>query len=118
MTLADRIVVLSAGHIEQVGPPLELYERPANLFVAQFIGSPMNIVPVKIDDAGDQTRVSPRRQLGLGSDCDGRERKGQSRQLRRPPGRPDADHRRQLLFEGTVDIVEALGEVTLLTSKT
>ncbi len=58
MTLADRIVVLSAGHIEQVGPPLELYERPANLFVAQFIGSPaMNIVPVKIDEAGDHTRV-------------------------------------------------------------
>ena len=40
MTLADRIVVLSAGRIEQVGAPLELYEHPANLFVAGFIGSP------------------------------------------------------------------------------
>jgi multiple sugar transport system ATP-binding protein len=40
MTLADRIVVLSAGRIEQVGSPLELYEHPRNLFVASFIGSP------------------------------------------------------------------------------
>ena len=46
MTLADRIVVLEYGKIAQVGTPRELYERPANLFVAQFIGSPkMNIVP-------------------------------------------------------------------------
>jgi len=40
MTLADKIVVLSAGSIEQVGSPLELYDHPANLFVAGFIGSP------------------------------------------------------------------------------
>ena len=46
MTLADRIVVLEFGKIAQVGSPRELYERPANLFVAQFIGSPrMNVVP-------------------------------------------------------------------------
>jgi len=46
MTLADRIVVLQAGRIEQVGSPRELYDRPGNLFVAQFIGSPkMNILP-------------------------------------------------------------------------
>ncbi len=46
MTLADRIVVLEYGKIAQVGTPRELYERPANLFVAQFIGSPkMNILP-------------------------------------------------------------------------
>ncbi|MFK7879034.1 ABC transporter ATP-binding protein [Roseobacter sp.] len=45
MTLADRIVVLEGGNIAQVGTPRELYERPANLFVAQFIGSPrMNIL--------------------------------------------------------------------------
>jgi len=40
MTLADRIVVFSSGRVEQVGAPLELYHRPANLFVAGFIGSP------------------------------------------------------------------------------
>ncbi len=45
MTLADKIVVLSAGAIEQVGSPMELYNRPANLFVAGFIGSPqMNFI--------------------------------------------------------------------------
>ncbi|WP_293855250.1 ABC transporter ATP-binding protein [uncultured Alsobacter sp.] len=47
MTLADRIVVLRDGLVEQVGTPRELYENPFNLFVAQFIGSPkMNILPV------------------------------------------------------------------------
>ncbi len=46
MTLADRVVVLRDGLIEQVGTPLELYDRPANQFVAQFIGTPqMNILP-------------------------------------------------------------------------
>ncbi|BFO56696.1 MULTISPECIES: ABC transporter ATP-binding protein [Comamonadaceae] len=46
MTMADKIVVLRAGRIEQVGSPLELYNRPANRFVAGFIGSPrMNFVP-------------------------------------------------------------------------
>ncbi|WP_404401458.1 ABC transporter ATP-binding protein [Pelagibacterium halotolerans] len=46
MTLADRIVVLQAGQIEQIGSPIDLYQKPANLFVAQFIGSPkMNVVP-------------------------------------------------------------------------
>jgi multiple sugar transport system ATP-binding protein len=45
MTMADRIVVMRDGLIEQIGTPLELYDRPANLFVAQFIGSPaMNVV--------------------------------------------------------------------------
>ena len=47
MTLADRVVVLRDGIIEQVGTPLELYDRPANQFVAQFIGTPqMNVVPL------------------------------------------------------------------------
>ena len=49
MTLADRIVVLEFGEIAQVGSPRELYEKPANLFVAQFIGSPrMNVMPAKV----------------------------------------------------------------------
>src|SRR5207249_3526536 len=44
MTMADRIAVMNEGRIEQLGRPLELYDRPANLFVAQFIGSPaMNV---------------------------------------------------------------------------
>lgn len=49
MTLADRIVVLNAGRVEQVGRPLELYENPDNLFVAGFIGSPrINLFPVRV----------------------------------------------------------------------
>ena len=49
MTLADRIVVLNGGLIEQVGAPMELYDHPANLFVAGFIGSPkMNLIPAEV----------------------------------------------------------------------
>jgi multiple sugar transport system ATP-binding protein len=52
MTMADRIVVMRAGKLEQSGPPLELYDRPANAFVAGFIGSPaMNLWP-GVADAG------------------------------------------------------------------
>jgi multiple sugar transport system ATP-binding protein len=50
MTLADRIVLLRDGRIEQVGTPMELFARPANRFVARFIGSPsMNIVPGRLE---------------------------------------------------------------------
>ena len=56
MTLADRVVVLRDGVIEQVGTPLELYDRPANRFVAQFIGMPqMNILSTKGLDAPEGT---------------------------------------------------------------
>ena len=49
MTMADRIVVMHDGIVEQVGTPLELYDRPANLFVASFLGSPaMNFVPGRL----------------------------------------------------------------------
>jgi multiple sugar transport system ATP-binding protein len=58
MTLANRIVVLSAGKIEQVGTPLELYEYPDNLFVAGFIGSPkMNFIDAHIVQASAQEAV-------------------------------------------------------------
>jgi multiple sugar transport system ATP-binding protein len=51
MTMADRIVVMQGGKVEQVGPPLELYDRPCNIFVATFIGSPaMNIIIGEIRD--------------------------------------------------------------------
>ncbi len=55
MTLADRIVVLRGGVVEQVGAPLELYQRPANLFVAGFLGSPaMNVITGQVEQAGAQ----------------------------------------------------------------
>ena len=54
MTLADKIVVLEAGHVRQIGSPLELYHRPQNQFVAGFIGSPrMNFLTVEAVAAGD-----------------------------------------------------------------
>jgi multiple sugar transport system ATP-binding protein len=49
MRLADRIVVMREGRIEQAGPPIEVYDRPASLFVAHFVGSPgMNFVPGRV----------------------------------------------------------------------
>ena len=53
MTLADKIVVMNGGHIEQTGSPLDLYRKPANRFVAGFLGSPrMNFIPATINAAG------------------------------------------------------------------
>ena len=59
MTLADRIVVLQAGRIEQIGTPMELYHHPTNLFVAEFIGSPkMNVLPAStVRSDGDAAEV-------------------------------------------------------------
>jgi multiple sugar transport system ATP-binding protein len=60
MTMADKIVVLNAGNIEQYGSPLELYERPANIFVAGFIGSPkMNFI------SGDAARQYNAATIGI-----------------------------------------------------
>ncbi len=60
MTMADKIVVLRAGHIEQVGSPLELYRAPRNLFVAGFIGSPkMNFI------GGDEAAKHSAKTIGI-----------------------------------------------------
>ncbi|MDQ2764630.1 MAG: sn-glycerol-3-phosphate ABC transporter ATP-binding protein UgpC [Pseudomonadota bacterium] len=64
MTMADKIVVMHAGHVEQMGAPLDLYDRPANRFVAGFIGSPaMNFIMGRVEDgafrAGDATLPLP-----------------------------------------------------------
>ena len=60
MTLADRVVVMNQGRIEQVGPPQELYHNPATRFVAGFIGSPsMNFLPVQVfDDGGLKVKLA------------------------------------------------------------
>jgi len=58
MTMADRIVVMRDGHIAQIGAPLALYDRPANVFVAGFIGSPaMNLIPGVIRDRDGHRRI-------------------------------------------------------------
>ncbi len=66
MTMADRIVVMHSGHIEQMGTPLELYDEPKNLFVAGFIGSPaMNIVKGEL--AGSTLRLADGTTIELGA---------------------------------------------------
>jgi multiple sugar transport system ATP-binding protein len=58
MTLADRIVAMHGGVVQQVGTPLDLYDRPANLFVAGFIGSPgMNFLDGEAVTASGQTSI-------------------------------------------------------------
>lgn len=79
MTMADKIVVMHDGKVEQIGSPLEVYDRPNNLFVAGFIGSPaMNMIKGRIDPtspdhftAGDGTRLplgQPAPQSAIGKD--------------------------------------------------
>ncbi len=67
MTLADRVVVMNDGVIEQVGPPQELYHHPANRFVAGFIGSPgMNFMPVRVlDDSGLKMQLADGTKLAI-----------------------------------------------------
>src|SRR5207253_105940 len=58
MTMADRIAVMSGGSVQQLGPPDEIYDRPANLFVAGFIGSPtMNFLSGTVGSIGDSSVV-------------------------------------------------------------
>ncbi|MHA3979870.1 ABC transporter ATP-binding protein [Halovulum sp. GXIMD14794] len=116
MTLASRIVVLAGGGIAQVGSPLELYERPENEFVAQFIGSPkMNLLPGKITGTGQQTTVALDGGGSVVSDYPSTEA-----MMDAPVNvgiRPEdfvAVDGDSYAYRGEVAIDEALGEVTLL----
>ena len=116
MTLADRIVVLKDGHIEQVGSPMELYKNPGNLFVAQFIGSPaMNILPAKIDKAGAQTVVSHvggrTATLPIATPASAA---GTAVSFGVRPEDLAVATGSSYLFEGLIDYVEQLGEVQLV----
>ena len=116
MTLADRIVVLNAGRIEQVGTPLELYLDPANLFVARFIGSPaMNTVPCTIEAGGAAPRVTPRggRTVAVPAKIPEGD-KGKSGTFGVRPEDLTLAAPGEGIFTGTVDLVEKLGEVTLV----
>ena len=60
MTMGARIAVMKAGRLQQVGAPLEVYERPANTFVAQFMGTPsMNLLPVAVSEGGRTIAAGP-----------------------------------------------------------
>jgi multiple sugar transport system ATP-binding protein/alpha-glucoside transport system ATP-binding protein len=116
MTLADRIVVLKDGYIEQVGAPMDLYLRPGNLFVAQFIGSPaMNILPAKITKAGKTTEVDF--EYGGTASVPVETPSNATGQAISFGVRPEdlfVARGDKALFEGEVDYVEKLGEVQLV----
>jgi len=116
MTLATRIVVLANKGIAQVGTPLELYERPENEFVAQFIGSPaMNLLSGEIVETGQTTTIK----LDAGGTAKSavptqESDKGLKVNIGvRPEDMLETDSD-DFIFEGKVNITEALGEVTLL----
>jgi sn-glycerol 3-phosphate transport system ATP-binding protein len=68
MTLADRLVIMNKGTIEQIGTPKEIYERPATLYVAGFVGSPaMNILPATVGGAGMSVLLGDGQELDIQS---------------------------------------------------
>ncbi len=116
MTLATRIVVLANKGISQVGTPLELYERPENEFVAQFIGSPaMNLLPGRITATGARTTVELEGGGSARSDVptDEADMGAEVNLGVRPEDLVETDGA-DFLYEGEVEILEALGEVTVL----
>jgi ABC-type sugar transport system ATPase subunit len=116
MTLADRIVVLNAGRIEQVGSPMDLYLHPDNLFVARFMGSPaMNTVPCTIDSGGGTPVVTPLGGKPVGVEIDIPDSaRGQKGTFGVRPEDLTLTEAGNAIFTGTIQIVEKLGEVTLI----
>ena len=108
MTMADRIVIMKDGYIQQVGTPSEVYHKPSNTFVAQFIGAPsMNMLSGKV--ANGSIRLGPETEIELGLALDDG----------RPVilgVRPDDLHPddTDTLVEGTVTVREPLGAETLI----
>jgi len=119
MTLADRIVVFKDGYIEQVGTPLDLYNNPANLFVAQFIGSPsMNILNgmAEKDSTGSVRFLSDCGAiLDIGIQSDGVSTGDRISIGIRPENTHVADaNANGGVLTGIIDFVEHLGEVQIL----
>ena len=113
MTLADRIVVLQAGRVQQIGTPEDIYERPATAFVAGFMGAPaMNLLPCRLEPG---RAILP---AGEAMPLPGVNRAGEAwlgirpeRLIWLPPGAPDAASE----FRGAARVVEPLGSETLVT---
>jgi len=114
MTMADKIVVLSAGRIEQVGSPLELYHRPNNLFVAGFIGSPkMNFLKVNVKPAeGGNLSVALPGGVSLTMAAEGKPALGEMTFGIRPE-HIDATGTGDVVLESKVHLAEYLGSETL-----
>jgi multiple sugar transport system ATP-binding protein len=112
MTLGDRVAVMRAGALQQVGTPAELYDNPKNLFVAGFIGSPaMNFMPAEL--SGGRLRL-PIGEVDAGQLAGGRG-DGEVVAGLRPESFEDAGvvgdlkQERGLVFEAEIDLVESLG---------
>jgi multiple sugar transport system ATP-binding protein len=121
MTLGDRVVVMKDGVVQQVGEPLELYGRPANRFVASFIGSPaMNFVDVRLTEGHDdlwaeasglRIRVPAAKREALRRHAGGKVVLGvRPEALRMANGADVADYS----FDSKVEVVEPLGNEILL----
>ncbi len=114
MTLGDRVAVMRAGALQQVGTPAELYDNPVNLFVAGFIGSPaMNFMPGEI--SGGKLKL-PIGEVDLGDlDVKGDGKDGQVIAGLRPENLEDVEvigdlkEERGIVFEAEIDLVESLG---------
>ena len=109
MTLADRIVIMKDGHIQQVGTPSDVYENPANLFVAQFIGAPsMNTLPGSFADGVVSLDAGPEIPTNKKIDTD------KVTIGIRPSALIPAKGDEASIFEGTVKFVEPLGAEALV----
>ena len=121
MTLADKIVVLDAGKVRQVGSPLELYHKPNNMFVAGFIGSPkMNFLDVEAVDASAQGVTVKSADFGkqLIPVKSGSVKKGDKLKLGIRPEDMRADDKGELKIAGMIELVEQLGHQTFIEAKT
>ncbi len=116
MTLASRIVVLANKGIAQVGTPLDLYQRPENEFVAQFIGSPaMNLIPGTVVATGPRTTVRLTSGEEVAADIPTTDAdQGLAVNVGVRPEDLVEEGAGGALIDSRVDIVEALGEVTVL----
>ena len=122
MTLGQRVAVLRAGRLHQVGPPDELYDRPADLFVAGFLGSPsMNLVRVQVDESeeGPRVRVAERTLTVPADSPAGRLLREAGEQVAYAGLRPEAfgwpeSHEGAPRLEAAVAAVEVLGHEQIL----
>ena len=117
MTMGDRIAVMYNGQIQQIAPPLEIYERPANRFVAEFIGSPaMNFLPVDLEDP--LKLVNPHFALDLPAMWTKSLQHSQAKSLILGirPQHFTIDQESQSNIHIEVDLVEALGNETYISA--
>ncbi len=122
MTLADRIVVLRNGRVEQSGPPQDLYERPANRFVAGFIGSPaMNFFDGTISEAnsaGMLVQLKGGTKLQIAAMCDGIAIGANVAIGIRPEHLAIGREAKPNMVDAVVDLTEQLGSRTLIYVRT